>query len=263
MIKRMRMKDKAILFGPFFGEASWEYFRFSPYAIYIKKTNPDSLLIALTRESRFDLYGQWADILIPLKIQDEKKYTQKAFKLLSYDTEMCKRITELFASRYKDKYRIKDHYVPDISTLRYRLKWQFPRDKMDYDFRPRKSNRYVVEEIVQKRGIIILDTGYSYSSSKYDIVNMSNFKKTVSEIIRKGHKITFFGCLIELIKMSKFAISDLDSNVGRLSILLRTPLIYPDRSMTNDTTMLLNPMETSIIDCADIKEGVEIYENSV
>jgi len=58
------MLDKAYLFGPFFGELSWEYFRFAPYAIYLKKISPDIKMIVFTRPSRFDLYGQYADILV-------------------------------------------------------------------------------------------------------------------------------------------------------------------------------------------------------
>jgi hypothetical protein len=257
------MRDKAILFGPFFGEASWEYFRFSPYAIYMKKTNPDSLLIALTRESRFDLYGQWADILVPLKIKDEKIYTQKAFKLLGYDIETCKRITELFRVNYKKKYRVKDHYIPDVSSLRYKLKWQYPRDKMDYDFRPRRANHSVVNEIVKEKEMIVVDEGYTYISDTYDIVNINNFIRTVKRIIKEGYKITFFGCLIELLKKSKFVVSNLDSDIGRLSVLLQTPLIYPNRDISTDNVMLLNPENTPIIDCKNISEGVNIYENII
>lgn len=257
------MRDKAILFGPFFGEASWEYFRFSPYAIYLKKTNPDSLLIALTRESRFDLYGQWADILVPLKIKDEQVYTQKAFKLLGYDIETCKRITEIFKARYKKQFRIKDHHVPDVSSLRYKLKWQFPRDKMDYDFRPRRINYSVVKEVIKDKDIIIVDKGYTYISDTYDVVNIDGFKKTVKKIIDEGYKVTYLGCLIELIKKSKFVVSGFDSNVGRLSVLLRTPLIYPNRDVSTDNAMLLNPEKTLVIDCEDINEGVNIYENNI
>ena len=61
---------KAVLFGPFLGELSWEFYRFAPYAIYLKKRNPDIKLIVLTRKERFDLYGKHADILIPLRIKN-------------------------------------------------------------------------------------------------------------------------------------------------------------------------------------------------
>jgi len=57
-------KPKAFLFGPFLGELSWEFYRFAPYAIYLKKHNPDVNIIVLTRKERFDLYGIYADIII-------------------------------------------------------------------------------------------------------------------------------------------------------------------------------------------------------
>ena len=82
------MRPKAFLFGPFVGELCWEFFRFAPYAIHLKKNNPNSRLIVLTRPSRFDLYGQYADILVPLRLKnDSHSKGRKAFKLTDYKEE--------------------------------------------------------------------------------------------------------------------------------------------------------------------------------
>jgi hypothetical protein len=95
------MKKKAYLFGPFFGEASWEYFRFAPYAIHLKKRNPKISFIVFTRPSRFDFYGQYADILIPLKIEKDNLYTQAAFKLVGFDIALADKIRDAFKIQYK------------------------------------------------------------------------------------------------------------------------------------------------------------------
>ena len=48
-------KDSAILFGPFSGELSWEFYRFAPYLIYLKRINPDIKTIVYSRAQRIDL----------------------------------------------------------------------------------------------------------------------------------------------------------------------------------------------------------------
>jgi len=44
---------------------------------------------------------------------------------------------------------------------------------------------------------------------------------------------------------------------------LKTPLIYPYRTVSTDNVFLMNPLETPIIDCESIIEGVKFYENSI
>jgi hypothetical protein len=256
------MKTNTLLFGPFIGEASWEYFRFAPYMIFLRKIHKDHRIIVLTRESRFDLYGQWTDLFVPLRIKNERLYEEKAFKLLGYDTELYKRISDIFRLRYKKESKSVEHYYPDISSLRYKLKWQFPRDEMDYDFRPRILNRKVVLDMLPENDNLIV-TDKTYTSDKYNTVEVENFKVAIDKIIKSGHEITYYGCLIELIKMSKFVISNLKSDLGRLAVLLKTPLIYPGRDISTDSVKLLNPENTPIIDCKNISEGVNIYENYV
>ena len=89
------------------------------------------------------------------------------------------------------------------------------------------------------------------------------FKRMVNEKINRGSSITYYGCLILLIKHSKFVISDIKSHAGRLSLLLRTPLIYPNRDVSDDSLKLLNPYDTPVIDCENSEEGINIYENTI
>ena len=145
------MITKAYLFGPFFGELSWEFFRFAPYAIYLKKSEPEKKLVVFTRPSRFDLYGQYADILVPLCIKDDQKYTEKAFRLVGFDSNLCKMLVNTYRFKYRKKFNIVDHFYPDGSTMRHNLKWQFPRGKMDYDFKPRILNHNEVDKFFKNR----------------------------------------------------------------------------------------------------------------
>jgi len=254
--------DKAYLVGPFFGELSWEYFRFAPYAIHLKNKTPDAKMIVLTRASRFDLYGQYADVLIPLQIEDEHLYTQRAFKLIGLEISTCQKISDIFRIKYKKKYSVLDHVVPDFSSLRYHLKWQFPRRHMDYNFVPRSANVKLINQLFRGKNIIVADEGYDYITSKYDVVQIEDFMRYILTEV-DNHKMTYMGCLIQLIKKSKLVISNLNSDVGRLALLLKTPLIYPNRKTSNDNVHLMNPLKTKIIDCTSIIEGVGIYENNI
>ena len=65
-------KKLAVLMGPFVGELYWEGGRFAPMLPHMiqseYKFKKDITYIILTRKERFDLYGKFADILVPLKI---------------------------------------------------------------------------------------------------------------------------------------------------------------------------------------------------
>ena len=78
-------KPFAVLFGPFVGELYWEAGRFAPMLPYYReqyKNKKNVKFIVLTREDRFDLYGKYADILVPLRVPgDEEKKTPECFRL--------------------------------------------------------------------------------------------------------------------------------------------------------------------------------------
>jgi hypothetical protein len=257
----MTSKPKAYLIGPFFGELHWEYFRFSPYVIHLKKREPDIQIVVMTRPERFDFYGKYADVLVPLNIKNDDMYSQQAFKLIGFDNNIANELCDIFRISYKKKYSIVKHIVPDFLSFRYKIKWQFPRDCMDYDFYPRKSNIKSINNMFKSKKIVIADEGYTYKTEKYNVIDIKNLKKWI-EPISENKKVTYYGCLIHLLKRSKFVISNLRSDVGRLAILLNTILIYPYRTLTNDQVFLLNPLNTPIIDCDSIIEGVEFYENN-
>jgi hypothetical protein len=255
-------KPKAYLFGPFFGEVGWEYFRFAPYIIHLKKMEPKIQTVVMTRPERFDFYGQYADTLVPLNIINDDSYKQEGFKMLKFDIPLAEQVCDVFRISYKKKYKIIETFVPDFSSFRYRIKWQFPRNKMDYSFAPRKLNIKFINNMIKGKEVIVVDEGYSYETEKYDVVKIEDLKKKIKST-SQDMKITYYGCLIRLLRKSNFVISNLKSDVGKLAILLKTTLIYPSRDLTTDQTFLLNPLKTPIIDCKNIIEGVDIYENNL
>jgi hypothetical protein len=254
------MKKKAFLFGPFFGELSWEYFRFAPYAIHLKKNNPKTRLIVYTRSSRFDLYGKYSDILVPLNIPKDEIYKQNSFKLCRFNKDISEKMKKFFHMTYEKKFDV-EHYCPDFSSFRYNLKWQFPRRDMDYDFNPRNNHSNLIQNLIPVEKFVIVDEGYKFSSSKYYVIRVEKFMRTIMEYV-DNRTVTYMGCLIELIKKSTFTVSDLNSDTGRLSLLLKKPLIYPRRKLDYDSISLLNPYKTPIIDCDTALEGVMHYENN-
>ena len=255
------MKTKAYLFGPFVGNLSWEFYRFAPFAIHMKKENPDTTLIVLTRQWRFDLYGKYADILVPLRIPDDIDLTRDCFKLESLMTKDYNRIARMFRSKYKKRYQIVEHYYPDISSWRYKVKWQFPRNEMDYDFKPRERNK----EIAKKRGIIdhfIVDNQSIDYCKLPDVHNSMDLFCRITNFTN-DYDSTFLGTMIECIKLCKAVIGNLDNVIPHLSLLLKKPVISINNILPLDSIRLLNPLNTPIIFSNSIEEGIEEYDNYI
>ena len=255
-------KGEAYLFGPFAGELTWEFFRFAPYAIHLKKENPYAKIIVLTRQERFDLYGKYVDILVPLRIKDDKKYTQSAFGLLGYDINYYETISKFFIEKYNKEYNVIEHFYPNIRSWQRKIKWQFPRIEMDYDFEVRKRNDEIVDSIVGNYvNMVFVDKGYKYRTNNYLTIQYEDFITSVIEQV-DNIKSTFLGCLISLLKRVEFTVGNLESYSSHLSILLKTPLISIDEKLMDDGIHLLNPLNTPIVKCSDVEEGVNCYENN-
>jgi len=250
----------AYLFGPFIGELSWELYRFAPYAIHLKKINPRTKLIVLTRKERFDLYGKYADILVPLYIKHDKDYQQEGFGLLEYETIYYNTIAKYFVEKYEKKYNIKDHFFPIIDSWKKHIKWQFPRSKMDYNFIPRVGNYEIVDKVVKKKNFIFIDKGIAFDS-KDNILRVEDFLFQIINEVDNLHS-TFLGCLIVALQRSKYVIGNLQNYTSQLAILLKVPLLVVDEQLSDDAVCLLNPLNTTIIRCSSADEGVKFYENN-
>lgn len=257
-------KKYAFLFGPFIGSLGWEMYRFAPYAIYLKKKEPDVKLVVLTRPERFDLYGQYADVLVPLRLEKEEYYQQKCFNLKEFPQRTYNSMKTSFINKYKDKYKIKDMFCPNISIHNFSIKWQFPRSKMDYDFRPRLSNKKIVNNI--KRTPAFVDLSWLKEQSSKDVVlksliyNKIDFTNYEDLKMKLDENSSLLGCVIEIIKRAKVTVGNLNSSISHLSLLLKTKLVSLDDNMTKDDVYLLNPLKTEVIQYNDVLERLKTSE---
>lgn len=249
----MSSKPNVYLFGPFIGSLEYEFFRFSPYAIYLKKIDPLTKIIVLTRPERFDLYGQFANILIPLQVDSNKQ--QIDFKVDGFNIKKYRHYVEWFKEKYSIKYFIIDHFFPSIEDYRYKIKWQFPRLQMDYDFRPRQKNIDIVNKLNLKDQLLdlswILDPEIK-KLVKNELINekyvFTDLEELVLEIQDQVDNIntTILGCIIEVIRKTSRIIGNLSSPLSHLGIVMKKHLITINESYDYDTIKLLNPFHTAI-----------------
>ncbi len=140
------MKEKAIL-ATHVGEMGWEILRFAPHVLWHKlvKHKGKVKLIVQTRKERFDLYGQHADILVPLEVKgDYSTLHGDCFKLTGMtDEDYIKKVNSL-KRKYSTKYNIVDNIYPIIKGRRYTEKNQFRKNEMNYNFSPRFDNKKLI-----------------------------------------------------------------------------------------------------------------------
>jgi hypothetical protein len=145
---------EAVLFGPFVGELYWECGRFAPMLPYYKLNKykgKEYKYIVMTREDRFDLYGKYADILIPLRIDGD--YITKhpnCFRLNGFKEYQYHKLIKKVEQKYSQRYRIVEHVYPDISKSGYVNKYQFSQKRMMFRYRPRDKNYDLVREYMPK-----------------------------------------------------------------------------------------------------------------
>lgn len=142
-------KQKAILMGPFVGELYWEAGRFAPMLPFMKNKQfkgKDIKYIILTRQDRFDLYGKFADILVPLRIENDY-ITRKpeCFRLIGLGNEEYQNTAKKFREKYEQKYHIVKHVYPKITKPAFTNKNQFPRSQMKFVYKPRQENYDLVD----------------------------------------------------------------------------------------------------------------------
>lgn len=149
-------KEDVVLMGPFVGEFYWEAGRFAPMlpAMRARKyKNKNVKYIVLTRHERFDLYGKFADILVPLKIEgDYQDKMPECFRLLGFGPGQVKDLADKFKNKYSERYNILEHIYPNVSKGHFVNKNQYPRNLMLYKFAPREENYTLVENFLPKNG---------------------------------------------------------------------------------------------------------------
>ena len=148
----MNDKQLAVLLGPCVGELYWEAARFAPllpHMVLNQYKGQHVKYIVLTREDRFDLYGKFADILVPLRVNgdyDDKK--PECFRLQGLDVNEYNNIAERFKKQYSEKYKIVKHIYPDIKKGAFTNKNQFPSNQMSYIYKPRQENYDLINNYI-------------------------------------------------------------------------------------------------------------------
>lgn len=255
------MKAKAILFGPFVGELCWEFYRFAPHAIYLKKRDPGVRIIVLTRESRFDLYGQYADILVPLRIKNDEQLKRNCFKLIGYEEEYYNTLVKYFKIKFRKRFNIIAHKYPDVRLWRYKVKWQFPRSQMDYDFKPREKNTDLFKNVWENHLGILDCKGTDARTDNDDIIDSIELMNRIKKDVVLG-KSSVVGCTIECLRNCHYVIGNIKSELSQFALLMGIPLIHIGKRLNDDYLRLINPLDTPVICSNSIQEGIETYENN-
>lgn len=264
----MKNKEKAYLFGPFVGLIDWEFYRFAPFAIYLKKKDPSIKMIVLTRFSSFDFYGLYADFLVNLNIEDDIDLKLDCFKSGSVSMNKYYKLATVFRKKYEKKYEIKGHFFPDIKYYRYKLRWQFPRTMMSYDFRPRRSNELILNQIIDSTCSILVDFSWiEDSNQKNFLLNSLNengiefidYENIINNIVENKYQ-TIYGVSILLLNRMKLLVGNIDkSSLTKLGLLLKVPIITINEKLTEDSISLLNPFKTKVKFC----DSGELNENFI
>jgi hypothetical protein len=142
---------------------------------------------------------------------------------------------------------------------------------MLYDFKPRKENSLDIRKILPlNKKVVFVDVNTTEEFTKiYHELKLSNYycisnNELVSFLKESESKGTsYVGYIIELIRNCKFVVTNFSSLSFRVSLLLKVPLLCPNEAISDDTIHLLNPFDTKVIKCSNIKDGIQEYENSI
>jgi len=264
------MNIKANIFGPFVGSISWEMYSFAPYAINMKKEDPSTQLIVYTRPDRFDLYGTYADVLIPLRIKNDNVKFHHKFMLKGLDISNYEKMAHMVNRKYKPYRDIQNHIYPNIKDDNHSIRWQFPRELMDYNFSPRKSNKNMIDKLLNGSKMIFIDLSNFYMEEAFYFLTKLDLTLTKDVMFlcynphdvdcsvlfssRKivdlskfdhGESTSTIGCSIEAIKQSIMTVSMNLSEISHLSLLLKKQL-FLCRPYDQEFVKTINPYKTSI-----------------
>ncbi len=239
------------------GELFWEFFRFAPHVFYkkvVEYKDEHPKLIVLTRPDRFDIYGKYADIFIPLDIiGDNQQYIQNSFRLDNFPIDQYNQFENMIYKSFKDMYEILEVIKPDVSKAKFSDKQQFDSNKMLYDFNPRSPNIIEVDQYITKRAKVVtlaprfrsnMKRNWIYWQEFYDMIYESGLTSKFDFVIcgkypdyipdKKNrffdinnipitNEISTIGPTTECIKKSILTIGS-QLGIPNLSLLLKTPV---------------------------------------
>jgi len=156
--------ERAILAGPFVGEMYWEIARFAGHAIWKKTVEQKNKakLIVFTRPDRFDMYGTYADILVPLRIEgDGDKFMADCYRLKDFPHDSFVQLAKTFGKKYRKQYEVVEHILPPMKKKKWANKNFFPIKQMVLnDFRPRIDNINIVNQLPSDKPWVALAPRY-------------------------------------------------------------------------------------------------------
>lgn len=231
----MDEKQRAVLMGPFVGELYWEAARFAPMLpnmINKQYKGQNIKYIILTREDRFDLYGKYADILVPLRVNgDYNTRHPECFRLIGLKPDEYRKIAKKFSGKYKERYKIIKHVYPDIRKPAFTNKNQFHRNEMMFSYKPRQENYDLVNSYLPKDGkpLIVLAPrfreGFKRNWNKWDqfydlLVKQSDLIRDFNFIVcgKKGEYVP--DKKGRFLDMNEIQLGDKSSLVGLLLVIL-------------------------------------------
>ncbi len=194
----MAKKPKAILMGPFVGELYWETSRFAPMLpkmVNKEYKGKDIQFIILTRKERFDLYGKFADIFVPLRIPgDYEKRQPNCFRLNGLNVHQYLEIAKDFYKKYRERYHIVKHIYPDTEKRSFLNKNQFPQNKMQYIYKPRQENYDLVNSYLPKDGkpLVVLAPRYRNGFRR----NWNSWPEFYDKLSRDGELVKDFNFIV-------------------------------------------------------------------
>jgi hypothetical protein len=251
----------ALLFGPFVGDIIYEMCYFAPHAIYRKKESSDkgTKLIVFSRPDRLDLYGQYVDIFVPLNLANDLEEFQNGWGSDIYTSDVFSSLISVFKRKFVSRFNDVENFIPTIKGNLSKLKWQFPRCEMDYDFKPRISNQKCLSEILPFKKSFFLCEYKINNVDSTDCITIGEFNKAYQDF--KIDQTTYLGTLIELLKQCNFFAGNLSSISGRLALLLKKPIITTEE-IKGDSIHLMNPFRVPVSIVNDIEKGIKIYHEN-
>ena len=137
---------------------------------------------------------------------------------------------------------------------------------MDYDFQPRSDNNKLIQFLIDTTNNVFVtsndsDIRHGLHRRKYNPLMYHWLVDVVSDS-KSNLKTSFVGCVILYLKECKFVVGNIKNPICKLALLLKIPVISINETMNYDSIHLLNPFNIPVINCNNIEEGVEIYENN-
>jgi hypothetical protein len=230
--------EKAVLFGPFVGEMYWEAARFAPMLPFYKKNTykgKNVKFIILTREERFDLYGCYADILIPLRIEGDYQNKQpNCFRLNNYPIENYHKLASKFKNRYSKRFNVIKHIYPDVSKKNFLNKNQYLKQNMIFKYKPRKENYELVESYISDNKPLVILAPRFRKGFKRNWGNWLAFydRLAADKFLNDNFRFIICGKPGEYVPDEKKRFYDMnDITVGKSSSLIGLLLVVMEKSV--------------------------------